>query len=186
MKGATVPREALLLMDLQLSNLSHVSPDYLPNAVRALEAARAAGVPVFHVILQLRAGHVDAHPRNRIFGALPPNRFTPDDPGAAIHPDVAPQGDEIVVHKNRVSAFAGNNLHQILAAQDIDHLVLAGIATGGIVLSTVTQAADLDYRLTVLSDACADPSPELHDMLVTKVFSRRGDVLTTGEWAKPV
>ncbi|MGY0021843.1 cysteine hydrolase family protein [Streptomyces sp. YJ-C3] len=176
-------RTALLAMDLQLSHLAHVSADYLPRAVRALETARAARIPVIHVALRLRPGHVDAHPRNKTFGSLPPDLFTADDPGAAIHPDVAPLGDELVVHKNRVSAFAGNNLQQILAAQDIDHLVLAGIATGGIVLSTALQAADLDHRVTVLSDACFDPDPELHETLVTKVLNRRGDVTTTSEWA---
>ncbi|SEG91551.1 Nicotinamidase-related amidase [Actinacidiphila yanglinensis] len=175
-------RTALLCMDLQLNHLSHVADDYLPRAVGALEAARAARVPVIHVALQLRPGRVDAHPRNKVFGALPPQLFTADDPGAAIHPDVAPLGDEIVIHKNRVSAFAGNNLRQILGAQDIDHLVLAGIATGGIVLSTALQAADLDYRVTVLSDACADPDPELHTTLLTKILNRRGDVATTAEW----
>ncbi|MER6976372.1 cysteine hydrolase family protein [Streptomyces carpinensis] len=176
-------RTALLSMDLQVNHLAHVRADYLPTAVRALETARAAQLPVIHVALQLRPGHADVHPRNKVFGSLPFHLFTADDPGAAIHPDVAPRGDEIVVHKNRVSAFAGNNLQQILAAQDIDHLVMAGIATGGIVLSTVLQAADLDYRVTVLSDACADPHPDLHDMLLTKVFNRRGDVVTTNEWA---
>jgi nicotinamidase-related amidase len=140
-------------------------------------------VPVVHVALLLRPGHVDVHPRNKIFGSLPADRFTPDDPATAIHPDIAPQDGEIVVHKNRISAFAGNNLQQILAAQDIDHLVLIGIATGGIVLSTALQAADLDYQVTVLSDACVDPDPELHDALLTKLLNRRGDVLTTEEWA---
>ncbi|MFG3064717.1 cysteine hydrolase family protein [Streptomyces sp. NPDC048231] len=176
-------RTALLSMDLQVNHLAHVPADYLPTAVRALETARAARLPVIHVVLQLRPGHVDVHPRNKLFGSLPTHLFTADDHGAAIHPDVAPRGDEIVVHKNRVSAFAGNNLQQILAAQDIDHLVLAGIATGGIVLSTALQAADLDHRVTVLSDACADPDPDLHANLMTKVFNRRGDVLTTKEWA---
>jgi nicotinamidase-related amidase len=171
-------------MDLQLNHLARVPADYLPAAARALETARAAGIPVIHVVLQLRPGHVDAHPRNRTFGSLPTHLYTADDPGAAIHPDVAPRGEEIVVRKNRVSAFAGNDLQQILAAQGVDHLVLAGIATGGIVLSTALQAADLDYRLTVLSDACADPDPDLHQALVTKVLARRGDVLTTGEWAE--
>jgi nicotinamidase-related amidase len=178
-----VSRIALLSMDLQLSTLAQVPAGYLPAAVRALETARAAEVPVIHVVLQLRPGHIDVHPRNKLFGSLPPHRFTVDDPGAAIHPDVAPRGDEIVVHKNRVSAFAGNNLRQILDAQDIDHLVLAGIATSGIVLSTTLQAADLDYRVTVLSDACADRDPDVHNTLVTKVFNRRGDVMTTREWA---
>jgi nicotinamidase-related amidase len=171
-------------MDLQLSTVAHVPAGYLPAAVRALETARAARVPVIHVVLLLRPGHVDAHPRNKIFGSLPAHVFTADDPGAAIHPDVAPRGDEIVVYKNRVSAFAGNNLRQILNVQDIDHLVLVGIATSGIVLSTALQAADLDYRVTVLSDACADRDPDLHNTLVTKVFNRRGDVLTTSEWAE--
>jgi nicotinamidase-related amidase len=171
-------------MDLQLNNVAHVPAGYLPAAVRALETARAAQVPVIHVVLQFRSGHVDAHPRNKIFGSLPAHLFTADDPGADIHPDVAPRGDEIVVPKNRVSAFAGNNLRQILNVQAIDHLVLAGIATSGIVLSTALQAADLDYRVTVLSDACADRDADLHNTLVTKVFNRRGDVMTTSEWAE--
>jgi nicotinamidase-related amidase len=178
-----MPRTALLAMDLQLNHLAHMPADYLPHAVHALDTARAAGVPVIHVALRLRPGHIDAHPRNKIFGSLPSHLFTADDPGAAIHPDVAPAEGEIVVYKNRVSAFAGNNLQQILAAQDIDHLVLAGIATGGIVLSTALQAADLDYQITVLSDACADPNPALHHTLVNDVLTRRGEVTTVEEWA---
>ncbi|MFD0019624.1 cysteine hydrolase family protein [Streptomyces sp. NPDC058382] len=177
-------RTALLAMDLQLNHIAHCPDDYLPRAAHALGTARAAGVPVIHVALRLRPGHVDAHPRNKIFGSLPSHLFTADDPGAAIHPDVAPAKGEIVVHKNRVSAFAGNNLHQILTAQDIGHLVLAGVSTGGIVLSTALQAADLDYGVTVLSDACADPSPALHDMLLSELLARRGEVTTVEEWAR--
>ncbi|WP_329459992.1 cysteine hydrolase family protein [Streptomyces sp. NBC_01497] len=177
-------RTALLLMDLQRTHLAHMPDEYLPHAVRALETARAAGIPVIHVALRLRDAHTDAHPRNKVFGALPPHLFTADDPGAAFHPDVAPADGEIVVHKNRVSAFAGNNLQQILAAQDISHLVLAGIATGGIVLSTALQAADLDYQVTVLSDACADPKPALHDTLINDILVRRGGVATVEEWGR--
>lgn len=183
MKGTTVSRTALLAMDLQVAT-ARIAPDgYLPRVVRTLETARAAGVLVVHVALRLRPGHVDVHPRNKLFGALPADRFTPDDPAVAIHPDIAPRGDEIVVHKNRISAFAGNDLRQILDAQDVDHLVLIGIATSGIVLSTALQAIDLDYQVTVLSDACADSDPELHDVLLSKLLNRRGDVLTTEEWA---
>jgi nicotinamidase-related amidase len=176
-------RTALLLMDLQVNHLAQMPADYLPHAVHALNTARAAGIPVIHVALQLRRGHIDAHPRNKIFGALPSDLFTADDPGAAIHPEVAPVDGEIVVHKNRVSAFAGNNLQQLLATQDIGRLALAGLSTGGIVLSTALQAVDLDYGVTVLSDACADPNPALHDILIAEVLSRRGEVATVDEWA---
>ncbi|MFF3518562.1 cysteine hydrolase family protein [Streptomyces sp. NPDC002573] len=175
-------RTALLLRDLQDNHLAHMPDDYLPRAVHALDTARAAGIPVIHVALQLRHGHMDAHPRNKIFGALPSHLFTADDPGAAIHPDVAPADGEIVVHKNRVSAFAGNNLQQILAAQDIGHLVLAGTVTAGLVLSTALQAADLDYQVTVLSDSCADPRPALHDTLINEVLPRRAEITTVDAW----
>jgi nicotinamidase-related amidase len=177
-------RTALLAMDLQTSHLAHTPAEYLPRAVRALETARAAGVPVIHVALRLRPGHVDVHPRNTIFGSLPAHLFTADDPGAAIHPDVAPADGEIVVHKNRVSAFAGNDLAQVLAVQGVEHLVLAGLATSGIVLATALQAFDLDYQITVLADACADPDPALHDTLLRDVLARRGDVVTVEEWAQ--
>jgi nicotinamidase-related amidase len=179
-----VSRTALLAMDFQVGHLNRMPGDYLPLAARALDRARASEIPVIHVALQLRPDHVDVHPRNKMFGALPPQAYTSADPGAAIHPDVAPRGSEIVVHKNRVSAFAGNNLHQILAAQDIDHLVLAGVATSGIVLSTLLQAVDLDYRVTVLADACADPNPDLHDTLINDVYPRRGEVTTVDNWAQ--
>lgn len=179
-----MPRTALLAMDLQPNHLAPMPADYLPRAVRALDTARASGVPVIHVALRLRPDHIDAHPRNKIFGSLPSHLFTADDPGAVIHPDAAPAPGEIIVHKNRVSAFAGNNLQQILAAQDIGHLVLAGISTGGVVLSTALQAADLDYRFTVLSDACADPDPALHHMLVHSLLARRGACVTVDEWAR--
>ena len=177
-----MPRTALLLMDVQNCHVPQVADDYLPHAVRALRTARAAGVPVIHVALQLRPGHVDAHPFNKTFGALPPHLFTADDPGTAIHPDVAPADGEIVVYKNRVSAFTGNNLQQILGAQGIDHLVLAGIATSGIVLSTALRAADLDYRVTVLSDACAAPKPAVHATLGSDVLTPRGEGTTVEAW----
>ncbi len=50
------------------------------------------------------------------------------------------------------------------------------------VLSTLRQAAGLDYRITVLSDACADTDPEVHRVLMEKVFPRQAVVASTGEW----
>ncbi|MET4645880.1 nicotinamidase-related amidase [Streptomyces atratus] len=63
-----------------------------------------------------------------------------------------------------------------------DHLVLTGLATSGVVLSTLRQAADLDYRLTVLADGCGDADPEVHRVLTEKVFSRQADVTTIDNW----
>jgi len=60
--------------------------------------------------------------------------------------------------------------------------VLTGLSTSGVVLSTVREAADKDFRLTVLSDGCGDMDNEVHTVLLTKVFPRQAEVLTTAEW----
>ena len=90
----------------------------------------------------------------------------------------------MTVVKRRVSAFTGSDLEVILRAMGIQHMVLAGIATSGVVLSTLTEASDKDYRLTVLADCCADGDEEVHRVLTTRVFPRRADVMTLAEWNK--
>jgi nicotinamidase-related amidase len=88
-----------------------------------------------------------------------------------------------VVTKRRVSAFAGSDLDVVLRALDARHLVLCGLSTSGVVLSTLRAAADQDYALTVLRDACADPDEEVHRVLTEKVFPRQAEVLDAGAWA---
>jgi nicotinamidase-related amidase len=100
-----------------------------------------------------------------------------------IHYLVEPLPDEPVVTKLRVSAFAGSDLEVILRSRRIDTLILTGIATSGVVLSTLREAADKDYGLVVLSDACLDPDPEVHRVLVEKLFPHQANVLTVSEWA---
>ncbi len=81
-----------------------------------------------------------------------------------------------------MSAFAGSDLELVLRGAGADHLVLTGLATSGVVLSTLRQAADLDYRLTVLADACGDADEEVHRVLTEKVFPRQADVTTIDAW----
>src|SRR5262249_51519108 len=89
---------------------------------------------------------------------------------------------DIIVTKRRVSAFTGSDLEVVLRAQGLSHLVLSGISTSGVVLSTLREAADKDYQLTVLSDSCADGDEEVHRILLTKIFPRQAEVITTETW----
>ena len=82
-----------------------------------------------------------------------------------------------------VSAFAGSDPDVVLRALDARHLVLTGVSTSGVVLSTLRQAADLDYGLTVLSDGCLDADEEVHRVLTEKVLLRQAEVATVAEWA---
>ncbi len=177
---------ALLLMDVQVSIVERFADGAEPLLAainRAATAARANGVPVVYVRVAFRPGAPEMDPNNRIFAALAGSAaFTEDAPGVQIHPAVAPRDGDIVVTKRRVSAFAGSDLDVVLRARGARTLVLAGIATSGVVLSTLRQAADLDYGLVVLRDGCADADEEVHRVLLDKVFARQADVLTVDEW----
>lgn len=181
-----MPAPALLVMDVQNGVVPRVGddgPPLLAAVGRAIAAARAAWVPVVHVRVAFRDGAPEVSARNRTFSALAGGTgFAEDDDATQVHPDVAPHPGDVVVTKRRVSAFAGSDLDVVLRAQEVDALVLTGIATSGVVLSTLRQAADLDYDLTVLADCCADADAEVHRLLLDKVFPRQAAVLTADEW----
>lgn len=99
--------------------------------------------------------------------------MTFSDDSTQIYDLVTPHPYEPVVTKFRISAFAGSDLEVILRSRKIETLVLSGISTSGVVLSTLREAADKDYRLIVLSDACLDADPEVHCVLMNKVFPVR-------------
>jgi nicotinamidase-related amidase len=105
----------------------------------------------------------------------------PADPAMLIHPSVKPREGEPVIAKHRTSAFSGSSFDTILRSQDIDTIILMGHATSGVILSTVRLAADLDYHLIVVEDGCADRDPEVHKLLMEKVFPRQAMVVSSAE-----
>ena len=171
-------------MDVQPGILARVADKdaYLAKVVKAIDFAHEKGIPVIYVVVGFRAGMPEVGTRNKWFAAIasmpPEARAGMIDPMPAI----APKDGDVVVTKRRVSAFSGSDLEVVLRARNIRHLVLSGIATSGVVLSTVREAADKDYQLTVLSDLCADMDPETHALLLGKVFPRQADVTTFEEW----
>jgi nicotinamidase-related amidase len=85
---------------------------------------------------------------------------------------------ELIVYKHRISAFSENDLNLIMRAKGISELVLFGLSTSGAVLSTVRRAFDLDYRLTVLTDACDDADVEAHRVLMNNIYPKQAAVMT--------
>jgi nicotinamidase-related amidase len=137
------------------------------------------------VRVAFRPGYPEAADSNVAFEAIKAAGgafYTEAHPATQIHASLSPLDGEPVVVKRRVSAFSGSDLDVLLRAARADSLVLAGISTSGVVLSTLRQAADLDYRLTVLADACADADPEVHRALMGKVFPKQALVTTADEW----
>lgn len=179
------PHTALLVMDMEagiLHNFAH-SAALVASVGRAITHARSHQLPVFYVVVGFRPGAPEISTRNKSFSASR-ERFTAVDINdfMKIHPDIAPLNSEPVIVKRRFSAFTGSDLEVLLRAQNIQHLVLTGISTSGVVLSTLREAADKDYQLTVLSDACADADEEVHRVLTTKIFPRQAAVSTVAAW----
>jgi len=178
-------RSAVLIMDFQstiLGMLGDAAGPAVDHAARVVSAARAAGLPVMYVVVGFRPGYPEMSERNLSFTRIVQSgRFITDTPGSDVHAALKPEPSDIVVVKHRVSAFAGTDLDLVLRAKSIDTLILLGISTSGVVLSTVRHAADADYRLFVVSDGCADGDAEVHRVLTEKVFPRQATVLSSNE-----
>ncbi|SDK15560.1 Nicotinamidase-related amidase [Paenibacillus sp. OK060] len=180
---------ALLVMDMQNIIVSQYAKheDALFPFQKAIEAARRHNVPVIFVKVGHRQDSPPISERNKLFGkkssrggenaANPAMKMAMD-----IHESVQPLPGEHIVDKFRGSGFSGSNLENLLQSHGINTLILSGIATSGVVLSTLCEGADKDYALTVLSDACLDRDPEVHRVLVESVFPKQADVLTVDDW----
>jgi len=173
---------ALLVLDHQTMLVEGYAPDpaaHLARVADLLASVRAADVAVIYVTVGFRPGYPEVADSNVMFsGVRSGGRFQFGDPQSAIPAAIAPRGDEPVVVKHRVSAFAGTDLAMLLRARKIETLAMFGIATSGVVTSTVRAAADLDYRLIVLKDLCADTDASLHTMLIDTLFPRQAETIT--------
>ncbi len=182
---------AILVMDYQNEIVERVPDEaraaLLESASSVLSSARKAGMPVFYIVVRFKSGHPEISARNKAFAGIKSvGRLVEGTPGAEIHPKVAPQPGDIVLTKIRVGAFSTTPLETLLRAQGISSLVLLGIATSGVVLSTIRWAADMDYALTVVSDACADFNAETHRVLMGNVFPGQAEVMSASAFRSAV
>ena len=187
-------KTALLLLDLQVGFLSHLpsetSASVLDNAASAISTARQNGAQVAYIRAALDAAEVAAIPDHApAFSAFKSS----EEVGAAIHPDaattqihakVAPKDGDMFYRKIRFGTFMRDPSKALLdefRAKGIDTIVIGGVITSGAVLSAVRQLADLDFRLVLLEDCCADYDVEVHKMLCEKVFPKQAKVIKSSE-----
>jgi nicotinamidase-related amidase len=136
---------------------------------------------------RLPSRYPEVSDRNATFNRLKASgAFAVGAENTRIHPAVAPLAEEIVVTKHRVSAFAGTDLDLMLRANGIETLILMGIATSGVVLSTLRHAADADYRLLIVGDCCSDGDEEAHRVLLEKVIPRQATITSAAGVAQAI
>jgi nicotinamidase-related amidase len=183
---------AVLGMDCQTGVVSiYAKPQepFIERCSSVLRGARKAGMTAIHVKVGFRPGLPEVTMRNRLFASIkssPQHQRLFEGTAGAIHRGLGPEPDDIVVTKHRISAFPGSDLQMILRAKEVDTLVLFGIATSGVVLSTLLEACDADYRTVVIADCCSDTDVELHRVLIERLFPLRGEVTTAAEFVRAV
>ncbi|HEA29194.1 MAG TPA: cysteine hydrolase [Leeuwenhoekiella sp.] len=176
---------ALLVMDMQHGIIADLpgKEGFLKLVSQAILKARKNDIPIIFVRVGFREKAPEISANNKLFSKAK-ERFTTISPKIFMQVDemLAPREEDILVSKRRISAFTGSDLEVILRAKEIKHLVLAGVSTSGVVLSTLREAADKDYELTVLEDCCFDKDQEVHRVLVEKVFPSQASITKTDDW----
>lgn len=178
----TPPRRALLVIDVQ-NDYFHGAlrieyppvEDSLPNIGRAMDAARAAGIPV--VVVQ-HSG------------------FGPGTPGWQLHEVVASRPHEHHINKTLPSVFTDTDLAAWLALHRIDTLSIVGYMTQNCNASTIFEARHRQMNVEFLSDAAgAVPyanragqasAEEIHRVMSVVFESNFAAVLSTSEWMAAV
>ncbi|MBC7204727.1 MAG: cysteine hydrolase [Pusillimonas sp.] len=138
----------------------------IAGAAGMLALGRERQWPVMHVRIAFRPDYADCPRNTPIFrktmelGAVKEGEW-----GTAFLTQLQPLDNarEFVVTHQRISAFSGTNLDNLLRMLDVRHLIVGGVATHSVVEHTVRDATDRGYAVTIVSQACASGSPELHD-----------------------
>lgn len=158
----------------------------MERAVRALSTARSLDLLIVHVRVAHRPGYAGANlrsPMGRFFeetGAL-----LEGDEGTDFVPELGPSGDEIIVTKRGISAFAGTDLPQLLHQRSIDTVVLMGLVTHFAVEGTARDACDRGFRVVTLTDCCASGNEQRHSAALD-ILDRIGELTTSASLAASV
>jgi len=173
-----VQKAALVVMHYQadvFTILFGQQPSPLLDRCNALiRRWRTTGRPVFFPNFFLGENYEHSSAANRLMSSIvPTGKFRNALPmqGLAVAPN------DVFYACPRASVFFGTTLDADLRARDISTLVMAGISTTGVVLSSITWASDADYDVRLVRDCCYDPDHVAHEALFRTGFGGRVQVM---------
>ncbi|MCB0718908.1 MAG: cysteine hydrolase [Bacteroidetes bacterium] len=150
----------------------------LPNVRRLQERFRQNSLEVMHTRIQA----LTQDGRDRSAGHKRLNLLAaPGSKEAQFVEEVAPTGDEVIVNKTASGVFSATNFDFVLGNMGINALFVCGVYTNECVETTVRAASDLGYFVTMIDDACATVTPELHEASIATLRDRYARVISTEE-----
>lgn len=155
----------------------------LPNVRRLQDAFRKHGLEVIHIRIQslTRNGRDRSKGHKRLKLLAPAGSQE-----AEFVEEVAPRGDEIVINKTASGVFSATNLHYVLNNIGTNSLFVVGVYTNECVETTVRDACDLGYLVTLVDDCCTTVTPELHEASLATLRDRYARVIDVEEAVRDV
>ncbi len=156
----------------------------VPRIAAVIAAARAKDYPVVFVRVGFRADYLDVLSRAPRVAKLKSMQAVQIGTWGLEFPQaLAPLANEMVFTKQAVNPFFNTGLLTWLARNGIEGVALCGVFTHMVVDSTARYADDCGFAVTVLSDCCASPDPELHRVEVEKILPLFGQVVSAADFA---
>lgn len=146
----------------------------IPAVAKLLEAARAAKIPVLHLITIWRKDGVDL-PKFRT--ANGPVYCIEGTRGAEVTAELAPRGDDYVVGKKRYSGFLYSDLELLLRCLEVEHIIVAGVATNYCVRATVHDASFLGWNCWVVREGVTSYTAAEHEASLRDIAAGFGYVV---------
>jgi ureidoacrylate peracid hydrolase len=187
-------KTALVVIDMQNAFLAPgaaveipAARDLVPNINRLAKAVRAAGGQVVWVKVTLNRASDWPNFCNFVLGPSAARALveglTDGSDGHRIWPGLDVRDGDLMVSKNRFSAFlpAACELPAMLRARSVDTVLITGTLTNVCCESSARDAAMLDFKTIMISDANATRSDEEHAATLVSFLQSFGDVRTTGE-----
>ncbi|WP_102416979.1 cysteine hydrolase [Mycobacterium sp. 4858] len=163
----------------------------LPNIVRLLPAARAAGVRVVHCLVQRRPDGLGSNHNAKIF-AMGHGQvdITPGTPGAAVLPELGPEPSDLVLSRwHGVGPMGGTDLDAILRNLGVSTIVVVGVSLNIAIPNVVMDAVNAAYRVVMPRDAVAGIPTEYGEAIIANTLSLLATITTTDElldvWTRP-
>lgn len=167
----------------------------LPNIVRLLPAARAAGVHVVHCLVRRRPDGLGSNHNAKIFaigrGAGHEGvDITPGSPGAALLPELGPEPTDLVLSRwHGVGPMGGTDLDAVLRNLGVSTIVVVGVSLNIAIPNVVMDAVNAAYRVVVPRDAVAGIPAEYGDAVIANTLSLLATITTPDDllraWTRP-
>jgi nicotinamidase-related amidase len=167
----------------------------LPNIVRLLPAARAAGVRVVHCLVQKRPDGLGSNHNAKIFAigrrsGRDQVDITPGTPGAALLPELGPEPTDLVLSRwHGVGPMGGTDLDAVLRNLGVSTVVVVGVSLNIAIPNFVMDAVNAAYRVIVPSDAVAGIPTDYGAAVIANTLSLLATITTTDDllhaWGTP-